>query len=99
MISKLLGWLAGSKVGGAFGKVRDFMNGNKSYALGSVTIAQGLAGLWTKIAACGDLAAFIDMVSKLKNDTDWMMVLAGWGIIAAKSAISKALPGGVTGVK
>ena len=98
MINKIIAWIVGSKIGGAFTAVHKFIDGKKTYALGAVPFVQGIVGLWVKVAACPDLAGFIKLASNIKSDTDYQMVLAGLALWFLKSAAKKAEPlGGAPG--
>lgn len=89
-MNKIISWVAG--VGKLWAPIQKFLQGKKTYALGTVTTLQGVLGIWDELAAIDDPASVVGFVRSLSDNPDWKMVLAGIAMFTIKSAIKKAEP-------
>jgi hypothetical protein len=91
-MNKIIAFVGG--LGKYWKPVSRFLNGSKTYMLGTVTVAQGIAGLWDSLAAISpeDPATVVAFVRSLSDNPDWKMVLAGIAMFTIRHAIQKAGP-------
>jgi len=71
------------------------INGMKSYVLGGLFILTGVLQMACSLAGICLLPDTLTLGAVDANgvpQTGWALILAGWGIIAAKSAVAKLEP-------
>lgn len=67
----------------------NWLDGKKSYMVGAATILTGAAGLLTELANASGMLGYLSFVQHAASDPNWLMILAGCGVIAGKSAVAK----------
>ena len=90
MLNKIISWVSGA--GKIWPAIQKFLQGKKTYALGTITIVQGCVGIWSDLAGLATSEAFVGYVRAFADNPDWKMILAGLAMFAIKSAIKKAEP-------
>jgi hypothetical protein len=90
-----MSWLI-NVVAGGFGakKLWDILDGCKAYMVGSATLLSGVAGLiqeFLKVEGSHNFAAMLTFAQGLPKDPMWLMILGGFGIIAAAHKADKVI--------
>lgn len=82
----VLAWiLSKTKLGGAFDKVQTFLDGKKSYLVGTATAVPALVNILLSISKDG-LPALLNAT----HTQDWVQLMLGLGMITGRAAIAKA---------
>ncbi len=71
-----------------------YIDGAKAYITGTATILTGATGLlqeYLKISQDHNLATIWAFIQTFPANSNWLMILAGFGVIAAASKANKAI--------
>lgn len=79
-------------VGKLWEPVRKFIDGKKTYGLGTLGIVQGAVGILMDLSQITNVVKLVEFATALTGNDDWKMVVAGFGLMFLKSAAKKAEP-------
>ena len=75
-------------------KLWNMLDGMKCYLTGAATMLTGIAGLineWLNATSGHDIKALIAFLQACPKDSNWIMILAGFGVIAAAHKADKII--------
>ena len=78
-------------------KIWAMLDGLKGYITGVITIMTGACGLlneWLNATGGHDFKALIAFMQTVPKDSNWMMILAGFGVISAAHKADKIIEAG-----
>lgn len=91
MVAKIIGLFGGLFAKAGLAKAQGFLKGKKSYALGTVTILQGVVGLWVQLAGAPDFgAALADIALHSSTNPNVAMILAGAAMFTLRAGLDNS---------
>ena len=82
----MLNWfLSLTKIGTAFEKVQEFLDGKKTYLVGFATLIPALVNIILSVAKDG-----IPALLNATHTADWTQFMLGLGMITGRAAIAKS---------